>query len=651
MENLFKSSQRTIKDYTTINYKGEESDHGTYAMVEIPVNDKKNLLFSLHVKTVFYKDNEVLDYLYTKDYPEDCEIHIPEGTTKIKTLYHREENDIFNIQECDKTDSAIKRMVDNKNQNILISSNKKIYVDDYGFVSDGKTDNSEALLLIEDIINNNSTKKDNNYTIIFGSGKYLFTNPHLNFLKHKEGNCVWGLDIKGQGASTSLIYNPNKIDNKQNCFMYNSNNYGSITISDMIFGCMDNKNVTFLKQIADPYSQHVTLNRVTFNNVDYTFDLKGSDCNSEFSINDCKWRGKCKSVLNATKPGLSVQFLNYWFTNPDFQCYSGSFINMEKGGNISIKNGNFIHKSTDGSHKVEGGTFFKLGLNGGDSQQLGICRFNCEGARFECNVARNSNIIESNWGNNASINFISCDDTAMTKSGYNNDDYKNLEECKFVCTKGIPNIKFQDCMIHGKHTYDLSKNTWNSSINMNSVEYDNCLFGGDLNTPYDFINIIGVENENVINPSIRFSNLNKKFSAYEGTLYNENNIQGIIRQKKYMNIKTARGVFPIINNKDNCKTMLPNNSLVTGVILYASKEYSSGTNINNIEIYLGEEDNKIILLKVDEGIEKDGLNYKIELDNPILVNNDSLRTVTFTRDSKIPAYGKENEIIALVEFI
>lgn len=129
MENLFKSEQRIIKDYTTINYKGEESDHGTYAMVEIPVNYKKNLLFSLHVKTVFYKDNEVLDYLYTKDYPEDCEIYISEGTTKIKTLYHREENDIFNIQECDKTNNAIKRILNDKNQNILISSNKKLYVE------------------------------------------------------------------------------------------------------------------------------------------------------------------------------------------------------------------------------------------------------------------------------------------------------------------------------------------------------------------------------------------------------------------------------------------------------------------------------------------------------------------------------------------
>lgn len=647
--NIFKNYKR-LEDYTTLKSNGEEIDHGTYAMVEIDVDDTKDLLFSLHVKTIFLnKYNQVIDYKYTKDYPENYILEIPQGTKTIKTIYHREEYSIFSIQECEKINS-INLLSNNSTDDIIIDKNATIYVDDYGFDNTGTKDNSDALLRIENIINNNG-RKNHNYTIVFGSGTYLFKKPKIDFLKHKEGNCVWGLDIKGQGKSTSIIYNPTNNSDEQNCFIYNSNNYGTITLSDFIFGCEQDKNVTFIKQISDPYSQHLAMSRITFNNVSYTLDLKGSDCNSEFSINDCIWRGKCKSVLNATKPGLSAQFLNYWFTNPDFQCWSGSFINMEMGGNISITNGNFIHKSTDGSHEVEGGTFFKLGLNGGDIQQLGINRFSCKGARFECSVGRKSNIIESNWGNNGSILFEDIDDTAKTKSGKNNKDYEELEECKFICTRGIPSITFKNCMIHGKHTYDLSKNTWNSSINMNSVEYDNCLFGGDLNTPYDFINIIGVENENVINPSICFSNLNKKFSAYEGTLYNENNIQGIIRQKKYINIKTARGVFPIINNKDNCKTMLPNNSLVTGVILYASKEYSSGTNINNIEIYLGEEDNKIILLKVDEGIEKDGLNYKIELDNPILVNNDSLRTVTFTRDSKIPAYGKENEIIALVEFI
>lgn len=652
MKNLVKVETTRRKDYTTINKDGVETSHGTYAMAEIKVDDSKDLLFNLHVRTVFYSGDKVIDSIYTKDYPENYILNVPKGTTSIKTIYHREEKDIFTVQEVDKVSLLNNSDIIVKNNPIIIDENAVIYVDNYGFKNDGVTDNSDALLKIEDIINNNG-RKNHNYSIVFGPGVYLFSKNHLDFLKHKENNCVWGLHIKGQGAGvTSIIYNP-KNETEEHCFIYNSNNYGSLRFSDFTFGCKDTKNVTFVKQIADPYSQSLIVDRVTYNNVNYTFNLKGSDCNSEFSINDCKWRGKCDSVLNATKPGLSAQFLNYWFKNPDFQCWSGSFINMEMGGSISIKNGNFIHKSTDGSHIVEGGTFFKLGLNtNGDNQQLGICRFSCEGARFECSVARKSNIIESNWGNNGSISFISCDDTAMTNSGAGNDDYKKLEECKFICTRGIPAIKFQNCMLHGLHTYDLSNNVWGSAIVMNSIEYDNCLLGGNLNTPYDFINIINPKNENAVLPNIKFTNLNKKFGAYEGSLYKGNNIQGSILNEKYLNIKTPRGIFPIKKDKDSCKTLLPKGSLVTGVILFAAPWYSDANNINNIEIYLGSGDNKETLLKINSGVEHDGLNYRKKFDKPIFINNeDDLRTITFTRDSTIPGYGKEDKLIALVEFI
>ena len=599
------------------------------------VDCNKNLMFPLHVRTVFYdENNNVIESLYTNSYPENVEIYVPENTKYIKTLYHRENNS-FNVLECEKSDNAI-RCLPQIFSRQRACKNMVIHVDDYGFKGDGTFDNSEKLLEIEELINNNfEPHKDYMYTIEFGAGVYKFKKSKLEFLSRKVGNCVWGLNIKGQGSCTQILYKPDENDADENYFIANNNSYGSIKISDIsFFG--NGINTSFCRQVADPFPQHITVDDVVFCDFNYTFNLKASDCNSEFSFNDCKWRGKCEAVINGVKPGISAQMLNYWFYNPDFQCYKGSLVKLEMGGNINVIGGNLIHKSTDGSHNVEGGTFFDLS---GDNQQYGVCRFLCEGTRFECSDNRNSSIMRSNWGNKSSITFISIDDTAKSFSG------DNFSEFEFIATKGLPEIKFIGCMIYGKHTYDLSNNNWHYAMNMNSVSYDACIFAQDMETPYDFIDIKGKE---CVLPPIRFNNLPKVFSSYENTCYREKSVPSCIINKKYVNIKMQRGTFPITSN--NCKTTIPLNSIITGVKLYAPKGYSDGTNNNNIEIYVGNENNKTMLLKVDSRIEKDGLNININ-DISVFASNEDMRTITFKRESTFPGTNKEDSLIALVEFI
>lgn len=200
-------------------------------------------------------------------------------------------------------------------------------------------------------------------------------------------------------------------------------------------------------------------------------------------------------------------------------------------------------------------------------------------------------------------------------------------------------------MIHGMHTYDLSNNNWHYAMNMNSVSYDACIFAQDMKTPYDFIDIKGKE---CVLPPIRFNNLPKIFSSYENTCYREKSVPSCIINKKYVNIKMQRGTFPITSN--DCKTTIPLNSIITGVKLYAPKGYSGGSNINNIEIYLGSGDNKETLLKINNGIEKDGLNININ-DISVFTSNEDMRTITFKRESTFPGTNKEDSLVALVEFI
>lgn len=707
---VFFSSSKDITDYNTIDTEKikkkiiengvekeiqedtiKSSSHGTYATFKYSLddweNEKYNLVFSLHVKTAFFdKDNNLIKYIYTPSYPQSVEIKVPENAAKLITVFHREDRyDKFAIVKCKKTnntyfdDNFITDDAGNYRPSLPTPErksgieNRLIYAKDLGFKGDGEFDNSNALLGLEALIENNSDNKiyaGARYTIVFDSGVFLFEKPHINFLSRKIGNSVFGIDFVGQGYSTYFKYEPDynknkeETDDSEHFFIYNSNKFASIAIRDIRFEGSRNQRVSFCKQVADPYPQSVILERITFVNVANTFELKASDCNSEFSFINCKWRGYCENVLKGTKPGVSAQMLNYWFINPDFQCLGGNFVNLEMGGNVSIMNGNFIHKSTDGKDPVAGGTFFKLG---GDSQQLGICRFLCIGARFECYIPRKSNIIESSWGNNGSITFISCDDTAKT---YDGGDYLFLNECIFHAISGLPSIKFENCMLHGKHVFDLSKNEWSCSMKMNSCNYDGCIFGGDLDTPYDFINIIKPPIENPVIPAIRFTNLPKKFFCYENTCYKEKSVAGNTINKKYAVLKNQRGLFPI-SEKESVSVSIPANSIITGIILYAPSTYSNSERPNDVEIYIGKDECKKTLLRVvgkgsteskvdfdggfffkeDDGIkEKNGLNYKVQFNKNIVVD-DNTRIVTFKRIAEYPGKGYEDQLVALLEYI
>ena len=772
-KNLFTKTNATPSRDLDLDNGNTDKAQGSYAVTDfIDIgndNINKSLIFRLHIKSIFFNSKkEKIKSINTPEYPENVEIKIPENAKYIRTVYCLHDEKILYIVKRDKINPYF-----NNNQetpllpDIELSNEYKdktiLYVDELGFDNTGKKDNSQALLNLEAIIERNSKwNNDKIFTIVFGSGTYKFTHPHMNFLSRKHKNAVFGLNIQGQGVTTNIQYlsdDTHGINGEEHFFIKNDNKFANITFQNFKFEGGEYKKASFCRLTATPYPQHIVLDKIMFNHVYTTMEIKGCDCGSEIMFDHCKWNGINDNVLKAVRPGISSQFLNYWFINPDFQCQGGSLVNLELGGNVNIIGGNLIHKNTGGGF-VKGGTFFKLGYDwyaedNKKLQSLGICRFLCEGTRFECSVDRNSRILESYWDNNGSIVFINCDDGAKNGAGIKenitvnkvdengnllnkgdgnilrkhdkhydvidkdgnvishdgkpakkilptiSDEYiteyqslKNpidndlLKEFKFIILNGAPSVKFENCIFHGKHVYDVSNNIEVYSNNhQNTIVYDGCIIGGQytMDKPWDFIDMIERTNKDEkyyashLFPTIKFINLPRQFEIYEGCHFKDRIMPKEIVQKKYISLKNIYGSLPVCKSED---TIIDEGRIITGLILYAPKDFSTGksknwtnhirvaitedtkdqetnktvrneiltlfeiTNTCQLSIY-GEETKKI---PSTENLEKDGFSYNISFKKPIIVGkNNAIRL--YRGNTAESGESAKDKIVAMLEFI
>ena len=724
-----------------------------------------SLIFRLHIITMFYDENKTkISGIETMEYPEHVEIKIPNGAKYIRTVYCVCDEMLLYIVKRPSVNPWFSKNLDDDIllPDLELSEDYKdktlLYVDKLGFVADGKTDNSQALLNLEAMIERNSKwNSDKVFTIVFGSGKYVFKHTHMDFLsrKHVPKNAVFGLNIQGQGASTIIQYipdDPNGIDGDEHFFIRNNNKYANITFSNFRFVGHWYRKASFCRITATPYPQHIVFDKVMFDSSHTVVELKGCDCGSEIMFDHCKFGGKIDNVLKAVRPGISHQFLNYWFINPDFQCTGGSLVNLELGGNVNIIGGNLIHKNTGGGYN-EGGTFFKLGYDwiadGRKTEpQLGICRFLCQGVRFETHVNRNSRIMESYWDKNGSIMFINCDDGAKNGSGISiedieipitdkfgnqlskdgrivkdvdgkeilkdvpvatqkmpsiSDEYKAiyddlikskgevtdemvLKEFKFHILNGTPSMKFENCILHGRHEYDFSNNNEqriNKSQNM--VIYDGNIVSGkqNLTKPWDFIiikekanNSDGFLYSSKILPAIKFINLTKDWEQYDGCCYGNRELVGEISQKKYINLKDVYGTYP---NNNTAYTIIQKGKLLTGLLLYAPENYTDSEIANNIYIKLVQTvgkyphavttdyktifsigtDGKLNIygedeqtLTTEENKANKGLAYNISFKKPLLVPESADEYgIQFYKNGTGDGVDMKDKMIAMLEFI
>ena len=263
--------------------------------------------------------------------------------------------------------------------------------------------------------------------------------------------------------------------------------------------------------------------------------------------------------------------------------------------------------------------------------------------------------------------------TLKEKYGDKLNDDMLLKEVKFVIINGAPSVKFENCIFHGRHVYDVSNNN-DKDINLcqNAIVYDGCIFSGQekMKTPWEFIDMIERPGNDDFHyashvfPTIKFINLPKHLEQYEGSHYKEKLLYREILQKKYLNLKNVDGFFPT----GSIYSRVVEGKLITGLILYAPKGYSTNEKENDISISIttpGEDDkilfslgtdNKLKIygedeITVESNIEKDGLSYNIEFKKPILITNKDSIIRFYRGNTTNNGWKVKDKIIALIEFI
>lgn len=675
--NIF--DKNTVEKYKWIDNSNNISNNGYYSVSDyIKVDSSKNLLVYIHRKSLWYdKDNKLIEVKYTADFPKYVELAIPNNAEYVRLDISNTYLDVFKVELVEPTSeeyiapkvllsptsinkfenidfgktvllkntdgeyvspvipasSVIMKNGITLNQYDFQSKNGEfvIYASQFNMVGDGVTDNSQAFLDIEAFISRNYKNASyGNYTVILPSGDILVKKDYLNLLSHKIGNASFGLCIKGQGVRTTKIrYEPEH----ESYFIKNTNKWGWISFEDFSFFGSRKVKTHWQMSIADPFPQSIIHRNISWKDIGYCYNLLGSDCNSEFTFTNCRWRGNVDYVLYSQTENTSEQFLNYSFYDCDYQVASGTFIHLARGGNVNVFGGCYIHKNSgDFSYPVNGGIFFEL-LN--PYQAYGICRLLVIGARFECSVNNNSRLIYSEWGEKGNITFISCDDSA---GGYTNVK-NNYVEAEFKITLTQPKVLFQNCMLGGIHKYTITS----GESNLKGITvYDNCNFAY-CNNLESFIEITN----NEVAPLISFSNMSGEFSSYNGYIPERNKVYLYSANKKMISLKTKGGLFPFKYSSKNV-VRLPIGSIITKVILYAESNYCSAHALNDFTIYYGIENKKILIEKKDE---KQYLGLNIQKEFFIPINSEDDCYITFESLNGDQPGNKPERMFALIEYI
>ncbi|MBP1993965.1 glycosyl hydrolase family 28-related protein [Paenibacillus eucommiae] len=413
-----------------------------------------------------------------------------------------------------------------------------IDVKSYGAKGDGVTDDSDAFIkaiaAIEKAAAVNPAQAalagDNNrrgrMKLEIPIGCYVITKPEV-FMRSTYRTRTVGFAVSGAGRGLTQIYYKNTRPNMY--LLYNNDAWLSIVFSDIEF-TSSNGNNNFMLSVSSGGAQNYVFERCSWNGYwNYIFHLNGSDNNSEMTWFHCNFNGVINKGVYVPSVNASDQFLNYNFFACNFEVSEGDFLHFEKGGNINIWGGSLIH------YGENAGTFFRLYVN---PHSYGVQRFLCVGARFEHRNAT-SKLINCEW-NDGAVSFINCD---MSSASYMVSP-KNVNSLFTSGNQKMPSIKFDNCMLMGRHEFRYNVNSWNSPHN---VIYENCEFS-QAQGASDFIQYTNLSGNAGGQPQIKFSNCRSQgadaTSVFFDTDYGFNKNNRAQLTKKLVSIKNADGNFP-----------------------------------------------------------------------------------------------------------
>jgi hypothetical protein len=365
----------------------------------------------------------------------------------------------------------------------------------YGAKGDGVTDDSDAFIRCLTAIENavvvnpaqaavGDSNRRGRMIMEIPEGCYVITKPEALMRSSYKTRTV-GFEIKGSGRGVTQIYYKNSAVNRY--LLYNNDAWLQVTFKDIEF-TSNNVNNNFMLSTSAGGAQNYAFERCIWDGAwNYVLHLTGSNNNSEMSWYHCNFNGTINKGVYVPAVNGSDQFLNYNFFACNFEVREGDFLHFEKGGNISIWGGSLIH------YGDVSGTFFKLY---GNSHNYGVQRFLSIGTRYE-HRSVNSNLIDCTW-NDGAVSFINCD---MSSSSHLVPG-TNINSTFTSSNQKMSSIKFDNCMLMGRHEYIYNVNSWNFPHN---VIYENCEFSQAMSAA-DFIKITGGSTNIGGQPLIIFNN-------------------------------------------------------------------------------------------------------------------------------------------------
>jgi hypothetical protein len=427
----------------------------------------------------------------------------------------------------------------------------------FGAKGDGVTDDSDAFIraiaaLEAAVVVNpaqaalaGDSNRRGRMTLIIPEGCYVITKPEA-LMRGSYSTRTVGFTVLGAGRSLTQIYYKNSQVNRY--LLSNNDAWLSVIFSNIEF-TSNNVNNNFMLSNSRGGAQNYLFEKCSWNGSwNYLFHLIGTNNNSEMTWFHCNFNQLIKKVIYVPTTNGSDQFVNYNFLACNYEVSEGDYLHFEKGGNINIWGGSVIHFGANA------GTFFRLY---GNSHNYGTQRFQCSGVRFE-HRNTNSKLIDCKW-NDGAVSFIGCDMSTsafMVPATAVNSTFTSANQ-------KMPSIKFDNCMLMGKHEYIYNVNSWNFPHN---VIYENCEFVQVLNA-VDFIKYTSISGNIGGQPQIKFSNCRGQnanaTTVFFDTDLGGKNVNRAQLTKKVISIKDANGNLPRAGGSETF--LLPPGALILNV--------------------------------------------------------------------------------------
>lgn len=313
-----------------------------------------------------------------------------------------------------------------------------------------------------------------------GPGTHYWNVTNALMVASPPSNNTYGINIQGAGGrnTTRIDYNPSVSGP-----MFTNAFWLGCNFSDITFWGHDAASSFFAATEGTAPNgniQDTTFERCKWSgNWNHIFSLTGTNNNSEWKITNCSVNATLAGswlFSPAVGAGGSDQFLNFWFTNCQFNAPSGSWVNLGSGGHVKI-----INCDESGWLPTTPTYLFNFP---GTAHAHGVCSFKLE-LRMQMGNA-NCLLINCAW-NQGNVHFNLLDQSPALDSGY---PATNLVAVFNYNQTAGPDIMFSNCQLAGMHSYLTGTSNCH---NQAGAVYDNFTFLQNPD-PQSFISWNGVTN-------------------------------------------------------------------------------------------------------------------------------------------------------------